>query len=78
MRLDRTLSDTYWLDVGDPTIPITGVIEHTNMQRPETYGGAHLVYISRYLAPNNPALCHVGGGTAHRLHAAPAKDVPGL
>ena len=54
MRLDRTLSDTYWLDVGDPTIPMTGVIEHTNMQRPETYGGAHLVYISRYLAPDNP------------------------
>jgi len=54
MRLDRTLSDTYWLDVGDPTIPITGVIEHTNMQRPETYGGSHLVYISRYLTPNDP------------------------
>jgi protoporphyrinogen oxidase len=54
MRLDRTLSDTYWLDVGDPSIPITGVIEHTNMQRPETYGGAHLVYISRYLSPEDP------------------------
>jgi len=53
MRLDRTLSDTYWLDVGDPTIPITGVIEHTNMQRPDAYGGAHLVYISRYLTPDS-------------------------
>ncbi len=54
MNLDRSLSDTYWLNIGDPTIPFTGVIEHTNMQRPETYGGAHLAYISRYLDVDDP------------------------
>jgi protoporphyrinogen oxidase len=54
MHLDRSLSDTYWLNVGDPTMPFTGVIEHTNMQRPEDYGGAHLVYLSRYLDPEDP------------------------
>lgn len=54
MQLDRSLSDTYWLNVGDPAIPFTGVIEHTNMQRPEVYGGAHLAYISRYLDPQDP------------------------
>ncbi|MFQ5859195.1 MAG: NAD(P)/FAD-dependent oxidoreductase [Anaerolineae bacterium] len=53
MRLDRSLSDTYWLSVGDPTIPFTGVIEHTNMQRPELYGGVHLAYLSRYLDPED-------------------------
>ncbi len=55
MRLDRSLSTTYWLNIGDPTIPFTGVIEHTNMQRPAEYGGAHLVYISRYLDPEDEA-----------------------
>ncbi len=55
MQLNRSLSDTYWLNIGDPAIPFTGVIEHTNMQRPETYGGAHLAYISRYLDPEDPA-----------------------
>jgi protoporphyrinogen oxidase len=54
MSLDRSLSDTYWLNVGDPTIPFTGVIEHTNLQRPEIYGGAHLAYLSRYLDPDDP------------------------
>ncbi|MFH1740385.1 MAG: NAD(P)/FAD-dependent oxidoreductase [bacterium] len=54
MRIDRSLSDAYWLNVGDPTIPFTGVIEHTNMQRPERYGGAHLTYLSRYLDPDDP------------------------
>ncbi|MFN2131363.1 MAG: NAD(P)/FAD-dependent oxidoreductase [Anaerolineae bacterium] len=55
LSLDRSLSDTYWLNIGDPGIPFTGVIEHTNMQRPETYGGAHLAYISRYLDAEDPA-----------------------
>lgn len=54
MELDRSLSGTYWLNVGDPAIPFTGVIEHTNMQRPERYGGAHLAYLSRYLDPDDP------------------------
>jgi len=54
LQLDRSLSDTYWLNVGDPSIPFTGVIEHTNFQRPEEYGGAHLVYLSRYLDPEDP------------------------
>ncbi|MHB1319423.1 MAG: NAD(P)/FAD-dependent oxidoreductase [Anaerolineae bacterium] len=54
MQLDRSLSDTYWLNVGDPTIPFTGVIEHTNFQRPEGYGGARLAYLSRYLDPDDP------------------------
>ncbi|MGI6366773.1 MAG: NAD(P)/FAD-dependent oxidoreductase [Anaerolineae bacterium] len=54
MELDRSLSDTYWLNVGDPNIPFTGVIEHTNLQRPEQYGGARLVYLSRYLDPADP------------------------
>ncbi|MBN1582928.1 MAG: NAD(P)/FAD-dependent oxidoreductase [Anaerolineae bacterium] len=54
MSLDRSLSDTYWLNIGDPTIPFTGVIEHTNMQRAGRYGGAHLAYISRYLDPADP------------------------
>ncbi len=54
IRLDRSLSDTYWLNVGDPTIPFTGVIEHTNMLAPGDYGGAHLAYLSRYMDPEDP------------------------
>jgi protoporphyrinogen oxidase len=64
MSLDRSLSDTYWLNIGDPAIPFTGVIEHTNMQRSETYGGAHLAYISRYMDPADP---HYGMGAEELL-----------
>jgi protoporphyrinogen oxidase len=55
LSLDRSLSDTYWLNIGDPAIPFTGVIEHTNMQRADIYGGTHLAYISRYLDADDPA-----------------------
>ena len=49
LELDRSLSDTYWLNVNDPGFPFVGVIEHTNFEPPETYQGRRLVYLSRYL-----------------------------
>lgn len=47
--LDRSLSDTYWLNVSDPGFPFVGVIEHTNFEPAGTYGGRHIVYLSKYL-----------------------------
>ena len=55
LELDRSLSGTYWLNVNDPSFPFVGVIEHTNFERPETYGGRHIVYLSKYL-PHTEAL----------------------
>jgi protoporphyrinogen oxidase len=55
LHLDRRLSSTYWLNVNDPSFPFVGVIEHTNFIGPDTYGGANLVYLSKYL-PHTDAL----------------------
>lgn len=49
LELYHSLSKTYWLNVNDPSFPFVGVIEHTNFERPETYGGRHIVYLSKYL-----------------------------
>jgi protoporphyrinogen oxidase len=49
LELDRSLSGTYWLNINDPQFPFVGVIEHTNFEPPESYGGRHIVYLSRYL-----------------------------
>jgi len=54
LELDRSLSKTYWLNVNDPSFPFVGVIEHTNFERPETYGGSHIVYLSKYLPHTDP------------------------
>lgn len=49
LSLDRSLSETYWLNVNDPSFPFVGVIEHTNFEPPDSYGGRHIVYLSKYL-----------------------------
>jgi protoporphyrinogen oxidase len=54
LELDRSLSDTYWLNVNDPGFPFVGVIEHTNFDSPENYDGKHIVFLSRYLAKEDP------------------------
>lgn len=54
LELTRSLSSTYWLNVNDPTFPYVGVIEHTNFQSSDNYGGKHIVYLSRYLPHTDP------------------------
>jgi protoporphyrinogen oxidase len=53
LKLERALGDVYWLNINDPSIPFVALVEHTNLQRPEEYGGAHLVYLSRYMDPTD-------------------------
>ncbi|MBN8704517.1 MAG: NAD(P)/FAD-dependent oxidoreductase [Bacteroidetes bacterium] len=52
--LDRSLSETYWLNVNDPDFPFVGVIEHTNFENREAYAGNHIVYLSKYLPADEP------------------------
>lgn len=54
LELDRSLSDTYWLNVNDPGFPFVGVIEHTNFDSPANYDGKHIVFLSRYLPKADP------------------------
>lgn len=54
LQLSQPLSSTYWLNIGDARLPFTGVIEHTNLVGPEHYGGAHFVYVSKYVDWDHP------------------------
>ncbi|HZS12255.1 MAG TPA: NAD(P)/FAD-dependent oxidoreductase [Nitrospirales bacterium] len=54
LQLDRSLSDTYWLNVNDPDFPYVGVIEHTNFEPPASYAGRHIVYLSKYCPEDAP------------------------
>jgi len=55
LELKKALSSTYWLNVNDPSFPFVAVIEHTNFEPTSTYGGRHIVYLSKYL-PSQDAL----------------------
>ena len=52
--LDRPLTNVYWLNVADRSIPFVGLIEHTNMIDSSLYGGKHIVYLSNYLNIDHP------------------------
>ena len=51
--LRRSLSPYYWTSVADPAAPFNAVIEHTRLHAPERYGGDHVVYLGRYLDPED-------------------------
>jgi protoporphyrinogen oxidase len=61
LRLKQSLSDTYWLNVNDPGFPFVGVIEHTNFDAPDNYKGTHIVFLSRYLAMEDPVWSYSDG-----------------
>ncbi|MBI2913658.1 MAG: NAD(P)/FAD-dependent oxidoreductase [Chloroflexi bacterium] len=50
LALRQPLSDMYWLNINDRSIPFLAAVEHTNLIEAERYGGLHLVYFSNYLA----------------------------
>ena len=54
LELDRSLSDTYWLNVNDPSFPFVGIIEHTNFEPASSYNGRHIAYLSKYLPVEEP------------------------
>jgi protoporphyrinogen oxidase len=54
LRLTKSLSETYWINVNDPGFPFVGVIEHTNFDSPDNYKGSRIAFLSRYLATEDP------------------------
>ncbi|WP_026369848.1 NAD(P)/FAD-dependent oxidoreductase [Kallotenue papyrolyticum] len=52
--LRRSLTPYYTLNITDPRIPFTGVIETTNLIGAENMGGYHLVYLPKYVTPDSP------------------------
>jgi hypothetical protein len=53
LELRRPFSNTYWTNVGDPTVPFLGLIEHTNLVPADRYPARYL-YVSNYVDPSDP------------------------
>jgi hypothetical protein len=53
LRTSRSISPYYHLNITDRRVPLTTVVETTHVVDPEQVGG-HLVYVSRYVAPDHP------------------------
>jgi protoporphyrinogen oxidase len=52
--LRKPLAGYYVTNLLDPGLPFTGVIEMSALVRPGHFGGRGLVYLPRYLAPEDP------------------------
>jgi protoporphyrinogen oxidase len=50
----RPLSPHYILNLADETLPMTGIIEMTNLAPPGTFRERSLLYLPRYVAPGDP------------------------
>jgi protoporphyrinogen oxidase len=53
LRTTRSVSPYYHLNITDRRVPLTTVVETTHVVDPAQVGG-HLVYVSRYVAPDHP------------------------
>ena len=79
LELDRSLSQTYWLNVNDPSFPFVAIIEHTNFEPASSYQGRHIAYLSKYLTSDDPlysmdADALVAFATPHLKRMFPAFD----
>jgi protoporphyrinogen oxidase len=55
MRVRKSVSPYYALNITDRSVPITSIVETTHAVDPEQVGG-HLVYVPHYVDPSNPDL----------------------
>ncbi|MDA1298002.1 MAG: NAD(P)/FAD-dependent oxidoreductase [Chloroflexi bacterium] len=54
LEMTRPLTDYYWMNIADRSVPFLGLIEHTNMLPKEWYGGSHLLYLTNYVDRSEP------------------------
>jgi protoporphyrinogen oxidase len=55
LLLKKPLADYYVTNITDSWVPFTGVIEMSALVDRSEFGGRHLVYLPKYLAPADPA-----------------------
>ena len=56
LEVKRPMTDFYWTNVIDPTVPFCGLVEHTNFIEPERYGGRRFAYVANYVAADDELL----------------------
>lgn len=54
LKLKQPISNIYWMNVADRSIPFVATIEQTNFISPDVYNGKRVMYVSNYLAPSSP------------------------
>ncbi|MCE9533612.1 MAG: FAD-dependent oxidoreductase, partial [Planctomycetes bacterium] len=77
LLLKKPLAHYYVTNITDPA-PFTAVIEMTALIDPSELGGKHLVYLPKYVAPDDPIFEESDEAIRHRFLAALHKMYPNL
>ena len=54
LKTKERVSPYFWINVNDAAVPIVGLIEYTNLNPPEAFGGHHLIYSPHYVSSEDP------------------------
>lgn len=76
--LRRALSPFYITNIADSSIPLTGIIEMSSLVDREMFKGRSLVYLPRYLHPEDPAFDHSDGRIEQEALSALRRVHPSL
>jgi protoporphyrinogen oxidase len=74
--LKKPLSRFYVTNLTDDWLPFTGVIEMTALVDPAEFGGRTLVYLPKYVAPDDPLFAESDDSIRERFLAALARMYP--
>jgi protoporphyrinogen oxidase len=50
LKLKKPVTPYFWINANDDGLPIAGLIEYTNLNSPEAFGGASVVYSPHYVS----------------------------
>ncbi len=74
--LTKPLDRFYVTNITDDWVPFTAVIEMSALVNPTEFGGRHLVYLPKYVAPDDPLFNESDESIRERFLAALAKMYP--
>ena len=55
LKTAEPLTPYFWINTNDDGLPIVGLIEYTNLNPPEAFGGASLIYSPHYVSAKSDA-----------------------
>jgi protoporphyrinogen oxidase len=78
LLLKKPLANFYVTNITDSNIPFTAVIEMSALVDPKQFGGRSLVYLPKYLAPDDPVFNQTDQQIEERFVSAIARMYPGF
>ena len=77
LRLERGLTESYWINVNDPRIPFNGLIEYSNLN-PQAEPDGAVAYLPLYMPTDDPRYAMSAEDLTEELLRGLAVIVPGL